>query len=121
LGTNIFIPNLTILRRYEFATNFSVTSRPITTSSLAPYELLRAITPNRTPFSSRPFVFGSLPGFLISPQLATTTINPLQSASFGCRQVYQQGFGNPTYRYYSRPLTAFYGQVPGKDRAKPHS
>jgi hypothetical protein len=47
---------------------------------------------------------------LISPELATTTINPLQSASFGLPQVYQQGFGNPTYPYYSRPLTGLYAQ-----------
>jgi hypothetical protein len=109
LGTNIFIPNLTILRRYEFADNFSVT-RGHHNLKFGAYELLRGNhTESHTFFPGR-FVFGSLPGFLISPQLATTTINPLQSASFGLPQVYQQGFGNPTYPYYSRPLTAFYGQ-----------
>jgi hypothetical protein len=34
----------------------------------------------------------------------------LQSASFGLPQVYQQGFGNPTYPYYTRPLTELYAQ-----------
>ncbi len=34
----------------------------------------------------------------------------MQSASFGLPQVYQQGFGDPTYPYYNRPLTSFYGQ-----------
>jgi Carboxypeptidase regulatory-like domain/TonB dependent receptor len=109
LGTNIFIPNLTILRRYEFADNFTVI-RGHHTLKFGAYELLRGNhTESHTFFPGR-FVFGSLPGFLISPQLATTTINPLQSASFGLPQVYQQGFGNPVYPYYTRPLTAFYGQ-----------
>jgi hypothetical protein len=109
LGTNIFIPNLTILRRYEFADNFTVI-RGHHTLKFGGYELLRGNhTESHTFFPGR-FVFGSLPGFLISPQLATTTINPLQSASFGLPQVYQQGFGNPVYPYYTRPLTAFYGQ-----------
>ena len=109
LGTSIFIPNLTILRRYEFADNFTMI-RGRHTFKFGGYELLRGNhTESHTFFPGR-FVFGSLPGFLISPQLATTTINPLQSASFGLPQVYQQGFGNPTYPYYTRPLTAFYGQ-----------
>jgi hypothetical protein len=109
LGTNIFIPNLTILRRYEFADNLTVI-RGHHTLKFGGYELLRGNhTESHTFFPGR-FVFGSLPGFLISPQLATTTINPLQSASFGLPQVYQQGFGNPVYPYYTRPLTAFYGQ-----------
>jgi len=109
LGTNIFIPSISILRRYEFADNFTVI-RGRHTLKFGAYELLRGNhTESHTFFPGR-FVFGSLPGFLISPQLATTTINPLQSASFGLPQVYQQGFGNPTYPYYTRPLTAFYGQ-----------
>ncbi len=109
LGTNIFIPSITILRRYEFADNFTMI-RGHHTFKFGGYELLRGNhTESHTFFPGR-FVFGSLPGFLISPELATTTINPLQSASFGLPQVYQQGFGNPTYPYYTRPLTAFYGQ-----------
>jgi hypothetical protein len=109
LGTNIFLPSITILRRYEFADNFTLIHGQHTLKFGA-YELLRGNhTESHTFFPGR-FVFGSLPGFLISPQLATTTINPLQSASFGLPEVYQQGFGNPTYPYYTRPLTAFYGQ-----------
>ncbi|HWY70471.1 MAG TPA: TonB-dependent receptor [Terriglobales bacterium] len=109
LGTSIFIPNFSILRRYEFADNFTKIHGNHT-FKFGGYELLRGNhTESHTFFPGR-FVFGSLPGFLISPQLATTTINPLQSASFGLPQVYQQGFGNPTYPYYSRPLTAFYAQ-----------
>ena len=109
LGTNIFLPSITILRRYEFADNFTLI-RGHHTLKFGGYELLRGNhTESHTFFPGR-FVFGSLPGVLISPQLAATTINPLQSASLGLPQVYQQGFGDPTYPYYTRPLTAFYGQ-----------
>ena len=125
LGTNIFLPNITILRRYEFADNFTLI-RGSHTFKFGAYELLRGNhTESHTFFPGR-FVFGSLPGFLISPCLAPTpegtdpcagfttptgtTVNPLQSASFGLPQVYQQGFGNPVYGNYNRPLTAFYAQ-----------
>jgi hypothetical protein len=109
LGTNIFLPSLTITRRYEFADNFTLI-RGRHTMKFGGSELLRGNhTESHTFFPSR-FVFGSLPGFLISPQLAGTTINPLQSASFGLPQVYQQGFGNPVYPYYTRPFTAAYWQ-----------
>ena len=126
LGTNIFIPNITILRRYEFADNFTLIRRHHT-FKFGGSELLRGNhTESHTFFPGR-FVFGSLPGFLISPCLAPTptsgpdpcpggstptgtTINPLQSTSFGLPQVFQQGFGDPTYPYYSRPLTALYAQ-----------
>jgi hypothetical protein len=121
LGTNIFIPNISILRRYEFADNFTKIHGNHT-FKFGAYELLRGNhTESHTFFPGR-FVFGTLPGGLISPCLAPTaenpcevttsgaTINPLQSASFGIPQVYQQGFGDPTYPYYTRPLTSFYAQ-----------
>ncbi len=131
LGTNIFIPNLTILRRYEFADNFTLI-RGNHTFKFGGDEVLRGNhTESHTFFPGR-FVFGSLPGFLISPCLAPTPsgtdpcqggtapggadINPLQSASFGLPQVYQQGFGNPTYPYYTRPLTGLYAQDSWKVR-----
>jgi len=109
LGSNIFLPNYTILRRNEFADNLTLI-RGHHTLKFGGDVLLRGNhTESHTFFPGR-FVFGSLPGILISPQLASTTIDPLQSASFGLPQVYQQGFGNPTYPYYARPLTSFYGQ-----------
>ncbi len=124
LGTNIFLPNITILRRYEFADNFTLI-RGHHTLKFGASELLRGNhTESHTFFPGR-FVFGSLPGFLISPCMAASsssgpnpcnlttsgaTVNPLQSASFGLPQVYQQGFGNPTYGYYTRPLTGLYAQ-----------
>jgi len=124
LGSNIFLPNLTILRRYEFADNFSLIRGHHSFKFGGSFLLRGNHTESHTFFPGR-FVFGSLPGFLISPCLASastsgpnpcglategTTVNPLQAASFGLPQVYQQGFGNPTYPYYSRPLTALYAQ-----------
>jgi hypothetical protein len=109
LGSNIFLPNISILRRYEFADNFTVI-RGHHTLKFGGYELLRGNhTESHTFFPGR-FVFGSLPGGLVSPQLATTTITSLQATSLGVPEFYQQGFGDPTYPYYTRPLTAFYGQ-----------
>jgi hypothetical protein len=109
LGTNIFLPSITILRRYEFTDNFSLI-RGHHTLKFGAYELLRGNhTDSHTFFPGR-FVFGSLPGAAISPQLATTTVNPLQSASLGLPEIYQQGFGIPTVGNYDRPLTAFYAQ-----------
>lgn len=107
LGTNIFIPNLSILRRYEFADNFTLV-RGHHTIQVGVDEILRGNhTESHTFFPGR-FVFGSLPGDLLTPLLPT--LSSLQSASFGLPQVYQQGFGNPVYPYYTRPLTGVYAQ-----------
>ena len=107
LGTNIFLPNLSILRRYEFADNFTLV-RARHTFQFGGDEVLRGNhTESHTFFPGR-FVFGSLPGDLLTPLLPTIT--SLQSASFGLPQVFQQGFGNPVYPYYTRPLTAVYAQ-----------
>src|ERR1700677_2550831 len=123
LGTNIFIPNITILRRYEFADNFTLI-RGHHSLKFGAYELLRGNHTESHTFLPGRFVFGSLPGGLIlSPCLAPTaenpcgvtapgggTLNPLQSASLGAPEIYQQGFGDPDYGNYNRPLTAFYAQ-----------
>jgi hypothetical protein len=107
LGTNIFIPNLTITRRYEIGDNFTLI-RGHHTMKFGGSELLRGNhTESHTFFPGR-FIFGSLPGDLITPLLPS--IDPLQAASFGLPQVFQQGFGNPTYPYYTRPFTAVYWQ-----------
>jgi len=122
LGTNIFLPNITILRRYELADNFTLI-RGNHTFKFGANELLRGNhTESHTFFPGR-FVFGSLPGGLVlSPCMAPTAENPcgvttpganlssLQSSSLGVPEVYQQGFGNPVYGYYTRPLSAIYAQ-----------
>jgi hypothetical protein len=108
LGTNIFVPSLTITRRYEFADNFTLI-RGHHTMKFGGEELLRGNhTESHTFFPGR-FVFGNLPASVfLTPQLPTLT--SLQSASFGIPQVFQQGFGNPVYPYYTRPWTAAYWQ-----------
>ena len=109
LGTNIFLPDYTILRRTEIADNMTLV-RGHHTVKFGVSELLRGDHADSHTFFPGRFVFGSLPGFLISPELASTTINSLQSASFGLPQVYQQGFGTSDYPAYTRPLTGFYVQ-----------
>ncbi|MGB7943373.1 MAG: TonB-dependent receptor, partial [Terriglobales bacterium] len=110
LGTNIFIPNITILRRYEFADNFTII-RGHHTLKFGVDEVLRGNhTESHTFFPGR-FVFGSLPaGLVLSPQLADASLSPLQSASLGVPEVYQQGFGDPDYGNWNRPLTGLYAQ-----------
>ena len=121
LGTNIFLPNFTILRRYEIADNFTMI-RGRHTFKFGGTELLRGNhTESHTFFPGR-FVFGPLPGAAVSlcflpgnPNpcgLATSgaTIDSLQAASLSAPQVYQQGFGNPDYPAYTRPLTGLYWQ-----------
>jgi len=131
LGTNIFLPDFTFTRRYEIADNFTLV-KGHHTIKFGGSELLRGNhTESHTFFPGR-FVFGSLPGALISPCLVPTPaptaqnpnpqnpcgltaspgafLNPLQTASFGLPQVYQQGFGVPTYPYYSRPFTSLFAQ-----------
>ena len=109
LGSNIFLPNKSILRRTEFADNFTMI-RGNHTIKFGGNELLRGNHTESHTFLPGRFVFGSLPGQFISPQLATTELNPLQSASFGLPQFYQQGFGDPDYPAYTRPLTGFFVQ-----------
>jgi len=125
LGTSIFIPNYTIERRYEIGDNFTLI-RGSHTMKFGVDELLRGDhTESHTFFPGR-FIFGPLPGSLISPCMlpsaSSTTQNPcnlitagapltsLQTASFGLPVAYQQGFGNPVYPYYTRPWTALYWQ-----------
>ena len=109
LGTNIFLPNLTILRRYEFADNVTLV-RGTHTIKFGGSELLRGNHSESHTFLPGRFVFGPLPGALLSPQLDAVQLNSLQSASLGLPQVYQQGFGNPDYPAYTRPLTGLYLQ-----------
>lgn len=124
LGTNIFLPSITIARRYEAADNITMI-RGRHTMKFGGYFLSRGNhTESHTFFPGR-FVFGSLPGGLLSPCLvaspnpATTnpcglltsgaSINSIQSVSLGLPQFYQQGFDNPVYNF-PRPFAAGYWQ-----------
>lgn len=120
LGTNIFLPNYTITRRTEIADNFTMTVGRHT-MKFGGSELLRGNHSESHTFMPGRFVFGALPGELLSPCLSfptvcglssvsATSLNSLQSANFGVPQVYQQGFGNANYPAYTRPFTAAYWQ-----------
>ena len=122
LGTNIFLPNYSILRRTEIADNVTLV-RGHHTVTFGGSELLRGNhTESHTFFPGR-FVFGTLPGAALSdcfaaPALACglsaalspAVIDSLQTASLGAPQIYQQGFGNADYPAYTRPLTGLYAQ-----------
>jgi hypothetical protein len=119
LGTQIFLPNLTITRRYELADNLTMT-RGHHSMKFGGYGLMRGNhTESHTFFPGR-FVFGSLTGALLSPCLVSpaacglagvspATLDSLQTVSLGLPQFYQQGFDNPVY-VSNRPFAAFYGQ-----------
>ncbi|HEY8187274.1 MAG TPA: TonB-dependent receptor [Pyrinomonadaceae bacterium] len=119
LGTQIFLPNLTITRRYEFADNLTI-SRGKHSLKFGGSALIRGNhTESHTFFPGR-FVFGNLTGALLSPCLAApaacglsgvspATLSSLQTVSLGLPQFYQQGFDNPVY-VANRPFAAFYGQ-----------
>ncbi len=119
-GTQIFLPNFSITRRTEVADNFT-TVRGSHTFKFGGLFLYRGNhTESHTFFPGR-FVFGDLPGAVLSPCLTvpaacglspTTTpaqLSSLQAASLGAPLFYEQGFGNPVYNY-PRPYTAFYFQ-----------
>jgi Carboxypeptidase regulatory-like domain len=125
LGTNIFLPNFTILRRLEIADNVTFI-RGKHTIKFGGSELLRGNHSESHTFFPGRFVFGPLPGAALSlcflPSSTPTTPNPcglltsgatinsLQAASLSAPQVYQQGFGNADYPAYTRPLTGLYLQ-----------
>jgi hypothetical protein len=121
LGTNIFLPNFTILRRNEFADNFTMI-RGHHSFKFGGDELLRGNHSESHTFFPGRFVFGPLPGAAVSLCFLPGNTNPcglttqganidsLQAASLSAPQVYQQGFGNPDYPAYTRPLTGLYGQ-----------
>src|ERR1044071_3911493 len=86
----------------------SASSAASTTSSSAATNSIAATTLSRTPFSPVVSSSATCPaafGLAASP----ATINPLQSASLGLPQFYQQGFGDPIYNY-PRPFTAAFIQ-----------
>ena len=119
LGTNIFLPSDTILRRYELADNVTW-ARGRHAMKIGVYELIRGDHSDSHTYMPGRFFFGSLPGGVVSPCLQVpaacglltaqpAVINSLQAASLGLPQFYQQGFGSPVYNI-TRPFTALYWQ-----------
>src|SRR2546426_560998 len=130
VGAQIFLPSLTIARRPSVTDSFTMI-RGSHTLKFGGEELLRGNhTESHTFFPGR-FVFGNLPGGLLSPCMfpsASPTspnpcglisqgafINSLQSVSLGVPQFYEQGFGNPNYNY-PRNFAAFFWQDSWKIR-----
>ena len=118
LGTNIFLPNYSILRRYEFADNVTVL-RGHHAWKFGAEELIRGDHTEAHTFFPGRFVFGNLPGGILSPCLQVPAacglaVNPafidsLQSTALGLPLFYEQGFGQPVYNF-TRPFTALYAQ-----------
>jgi hypothetical protein len=117
-GNQIFLPSLTIMRRPSIADNFTKIFGHHTVKFGGEFLYRGNHTESDTFFPGR-FIFGSLPGGLVSPCLqvpaacglaaSPATLNSLQSASLGLPQAYQQGFGDPIYNY-PRPFTSLYVQ-----------
>jgi Carboxypeptidase regulatory-like domain len=119
LGTNIFLPSTTIMQRPSILENATVIRGHHTMNFGGGFLWRGNKTESHTFFPGR-FVFGDLPGGVLSPCLQVpaacgltglnpAVINSLQSASLGLPQFYQQGFGNPLYNY-PRPWTSVYWQ-----------
>src|SRR5712692_1063755 len=120
LGTQIFLPNFTIMRRPQITDSFTLIRGRHTLKFGGEFLYRGNHSESHTFFPGR-FVFGSLPGGLLSPCLAApaancglTGVNPanldsLQTVSLGLPQFYQQGFDNPNYSY-PRPFAALFWQ-----------
>ena len=119
-GTQIFLPSLTIMRRPEVSDNMSLIRGHHSFKVGGEFLNRGNHTESHTFFPGR-FVFGDLPGNLLTPcfslpgacglgpTVVPATINSLQSANFGLPQFYEQGFGSPIYNY-PRPFGALYAQ-----------
>ncbi len=105
---DIFLPAYNIDRRFELADNLTYVSGSHRMKYGASVLLRSGFFDDKTFFSGR-FGFSVLPGALVSPQLATTTINQLQGLDQGLPTSYQQGFGDGIVGA-KIPYYAFYGQ-----------
>ncbi len=105
---DIFLPSFNFDRRYLITDDFTIDSGDHRLKFGGSFLLRDGFFDSRTFFSGR-FGFGTLPGGLVSPQLATTTVNALQSLDLGLPQSYQQGFGDPVVGA-KLPYYSVYGQ-----------
>jgi len=100
---DIFLPSDSITRRYEVRDTVSW-FRGGHALRTGAHILIRNNHSDSATFFSGRFNFGPLPGGLVSPALASTSINALQAFNLGLAQSYQQGFGDSIvtaiYPYY---------------------
>ena len=119
-GRNIFLPNATTGRRYDFGDNFTLIHGKHTLQFGA-QELVRGENTAADAFLGGRFEFLQLPGGLVSPCLqvpqacglsgstASAPISTLQAFALGLPSFYEQGFGPPNYAF-TRPFTSMYVQ-----------
>lgn len=105
---DIFLPSYNIDRRYLFSDDMTWDKGDHRMKFGSTFLMRHGFFDSRTFFGGR-FGFGTLPGALVSPQLAATTITSLQSLDLGLPQSYQQGFGNGIVGG-ALPYWAIYGQ-----------
>jgi hypothetical protein len=103
-----FLPSDSTIRREELIQNLSII-KGSHSIKMGAYELVRQLTSQSYTFMSGRFTFGPLPGALVSPALASTSITALQAFNLGLPQSFQQGFGYPVVRGLS-PLLAGFAQ-----------
>ncbi len=77
--------------------------------------LIRYNYANPQVFGAGEFTFGELPGSLLSPALASTTITALQAFNLGLAETYQQGFGNDQV-FSTNPFYSVFAQDSWKVR-----
>lgn len=105
---DIFLPSYNIDRRYLVSDDLTFDHGNHRMKFGGSYLMRHGFFDSRTFFGGR-FGFGTLPGALVSPQLASTTITALQSLDLGLPQSYQQGFGDGIVGG-ALPYWAVYGQ-----------
>lgn len=89
------LPSDSITRHYEIKDNVSY-YRGSHNLKIGGQVLLRGIhTESQTLFGGR-FTFGPLPGALVNPTLASTTLTALQAFNLGLAQTFQYASGDPT-------------------------
>jgi hypothetical protein len=103
-----FLPSDSTIRREELVNNLSL-QLGRHSIKLGAYTLIRQLTSKSYTFMSGRFTFGTLPGALVNPALASTSITALQAFNLGLAQSYQQGFGYPVTRG-TNPLYAGFAQ-----------
>jgi hypothetical protein len=108
------LPSYNILRRSEITDGFTLSAGSHVIKTGGQLLFRNTHSESHALFSGR-FSFGPLPGSLVSPALASTTITSLQAFNLGLPQVYQQGFGDPTVSS-TDPFVAVYFQDQWKPR-----
>ena len=125
LGTNIFLPNYEMLRRYEFADNLTLT-KGHHTFRLGGLELLRGNHTQTNVFLPGRFEVGPITGGILSPCFYPTfsglntcfdssintpgaNLSSLQAFDLSYPTIYEGGYGTPVYSRV-RPFTAAYWQ-----------